>query len=129
MGEERSSTWPTVTDVAVTPGEEPDVPDEPDPPVGVDAWVVVDDDDAEPFDEQAARVRTHTESRMTTPVRSANGRAGPPRRARIRTLSRFAFTKPPSVSPFPSVRPSPQGAPKLAMPTFRPVRTPMWQES
>ena len=36
IGDDRSSTWPTVTEVAVTPGELPDVPDDPDPPVGVE---------------------------------------------------------------------------------------------
>jgi hypothetical protein len=115
MGEERSSTWPTVTEVAVTPG---DVPDPPElfPPVGVEAWVV--DEAPGFFDEHAASVTTDTESRTISPVRGESERAQPPRRARIRTLSRFAFTGPPSVPNPLDVRLSPESHPKLATPVL-----------
>ena len=111
MGEDRSSTWPTVTDLAVTPGEGPEPPEPvlpvlpatvvPDPvlPAGVEDDDVVGGEAL--FDEQAAKVTTETESRTTSAARGVNGGAQRPRRARIHTFSRFAFKTPPSVSPTP----------------------------
>src|ERR1700723_3782089 len=109
MGEERSSTWPTVTESAVTPGEEPDAPDEP-PPVGVEeAELAVDPGVV--FEEHATRITQHTESARAIPVRGVSDDTQRPRRVRIRTLSRFAFTRPPSVSLTSPCGPSPEPPP------------------
>src|SRR5579864_593911 len=127
MGEDRSSTWPTVTELEVTPGDEPEPPPVPVPPtgeVGVDDGWVVPDDPAGLFEEQATRPTPDAESRSTSPIRGANGPLRPLRRARIRTLSRFVFTTPPSVSPILELRLFPGVSTSMPCRPVRPRRTP-----
>jgi len=66
-GEDRSSTWPTVTDVGVTPGDEllslPEAPEDDVTRPGEDVG------DVEPLDEHATRPKASTESEIAWTVR------------------------------------------------------------
>ncbi len=105
----------------MTPGELPDVPDEPEPPAGFEelgAEVVV----VGVFDEHATRTTANTESSSTRVLRGPNGARRRPRRAPMPALSRFAFTRPPSVSQTSPMRPFPGSHTQLAMPPSRACR-------